>query len=159
MNLFKKISLLSLFILLSGSLNHSIYAQSKDKEAVKKTIEMLFDGMRASDSSMVAAAFSKDALMKTVTQNNKGETVVQTGDLQEFLNAVGTPKDKVWDEKIKNYDINIDGNLATVWTPYEFWTGQDFSHCGVNSFQMVKSGGEWKIIYIIDTRRQQGCRE
>ncbi|MEM9869076.1 MAG: nuclear transport factor 2 family protein, partial [Bacteroidota bacterium] len=34
-----------------------------------------------------------------------------------------------------------------------------FSHCGINSFQMVNFGGEWKIIYLIDTRGKEGCLE
>ena len=159
MSLFKKISVLSFVMILVCSVSHSVNAQSEDKEAVKKTIKMLFDGMRASDSSMVAAAFSKDAVMNTVGQNDQGETAVQSGNLQAFLNAIGSPKEKVWDEKIKGYDIKIDGDLATAWTPYEFWVGEDFSHCGVNSFQLVRMGEDWKIVYIIDTRRREGCLE
>ena len=159
MKLVKKISVLVLVVMLTGSITHSANAQSDDKEAVKNTIKMLFDGMRASDSSMVAAAFSKEAVMRTVGQNDQGKTVVQSGNLQGFLNAIGSPKEKAWDEKIKGYDIKIDDDLATAWTPYEFWVGEDFSHCGVNSFQLVRMEGDWKIVYIIDTRRREGCRE
>ena len=53
--------------------------------------------------------------------------------------------------------IKIDGALASVWTPYKFYSGATFSHCGANSFQLVKIDGAWKIQYIIDTRRK-GCK-
>ncbi|UWX56421.1 hypothetical protein NYZ99_09635 [Maribacter litopenaei] len=56
-----------------------------------------------------------------------------------------------------DYSIQIDGAMANAWTPYEFRINDNFSHCGVNSFQMVKLEGEWKIIYLIDTRRKEGC--
>lgn len=158
MNLFKRISLLSLVVFLAGSVFQFANAQSEDETAVQETIKMLFDGMRTSDSSMVAKAFTKNAIMKTVTKDSLGQTVVQSGNLQGFLNAVGSPKERVWDEKIKSYDINIDGDLATAWTPYEFWVGEDFSHCGVNSFQLVRMENTWEIVYIIDTRRREGCR-
>ncbi|MCP9292034.1 nuclear transport factor 2 family protein [Gracilimonas sediminicola] len=137
----------------------SVNAQTQDVKDVRATIEQLFDGMRASDSAMVADAFTKDAIMKRVATNQEGEVMVNTGNLDSFLNAIGSPKEQVWDERIGSYDINIDGNLATVWTPFEFYIGDKFSHCGVNSFQLVKKEGDWKIFFIVDTSRQSNCVE
>ncbi len=31
------------------------------------------------------------------------------------------------------------------------------SHCGVDAFQIAKSGGAWRIIGLTDTRRSEGC--
>ena len=148
----KTISLLILATCFVGTAN----AQSPEVE-VQKVIETMFDGMRAGDSSMVASAFSRDAIMQTVQKNQAGEAVKIEGSLEQFLNAVGTPHDDVWDEKILDYQIKIDADLATVWTPYQFYMGDNFSHCGVNSFQLAKLEGEWKIIYIVDTRRRASC--
>ena len=119
----------------------------------------MFDGMRAGDSSMVASAFVKDAPMSSVFTNREGKVVVSGGSLSSFLTAVGTPHDGVWDERISGFDIRVDGDLASVWTPYQFYLGDTFSHCGVNSFQMAKLDGAWKIIYIVDTRRATECVE
>ena len=33
-----------------------------------------------------------------------------------------------------------------------------FSHCGVDSFQLVFINGQWKIQCLIDTRRKQPCK-
>ena len=57
----------------------------------------------------------------------------------------------------KTYNIQIDGPMANAWTNYEFWVNDSFSHCGVNSFQLFNDQGSWKIIYLIDTRRKEGC--
>ncbi|MFV1884299.1 MAG: nuclear transport factor 2 family protein [Balneola sp.] len=133
-------------------------AQTPEKE-VQAVIETLFDGMRAGDSTMVASAFSRDAIMQTVAKNQQGNVIKIEGNLAKFLNAVGTPHDQVWDEKIGGYEIKIDGDLASAWTPYEFYLGDNFSHCGVNSFQLARLDGEWKIIYIVDTRRRTNCIE
>lgn len=151
----KKI-ILSLFLLVITGVQ--INAQVPERE-VQAVIETLFDGMRAGDSAMVASAFTRDAIMQTVAKNQSGETVVHKGSLSQFLNSVGTPHEQVWDEKIGGYEIKIDGELATAWTPYQFYLGDNFSHCGVNSFQLAKLDGEWKIIYIIDTRRRTNCIE
>ena len=56
-----------------------------------------------------------------------------------------------------SYPGNYPRNNRTYRTPYKFYVGEKFSHCGVNSFQLVKIRGEWKIQYIIDTRRRQNC--
>ena len=47
--------------------------------------------------------------------------------------------------------------MANAWAPYEFYINSEFSHCGINSFQLIKIEGNWKIIYIIDTRRKDNC--
>ncbi len=31
------------------------------------------------------------------------------------------------------------------------------SHCGVDAFQIAKSGGAWRITALTDTRRSEGC--
>ena len=82
-----------------------------------------------------------------------------TGPLgQGFANAVGTPHDKVWDEKLWDVKILIDRNLATVWTKYAFFLGSDFSHCGVDTFTLAKGAEGWKIIFLADTRQREGCQ-
>lgn len=148
--------LLSLIILLFVGIQ--VNAQTVEEE-IQSVIETLFDGMRAGDSTMVASAFTRDAVMQTVAKNQQGNVIKIEGNLAQFLNAVGTPHDQVWDEKIGGYEIKIDGDLASVWTPYQFYLGERFSHCGVNSFQLARLDGEWKIIYIVDTRRRTNCIE
>ena len=138
------------------TMNINTYAQSPQSD-VQKVIEILFDGMRAGDSGMVSKAFSTDAIMQTVAKNEAGETVVKQTELAKFLDIVGTPRDEVLDERITSYDIKVDGDLASAWTPYQFYIGEKFSHCGVNSFQLVKTSGQWKIVFIIDTRRKDDC--
>jgi len=57
-------------------------------------------------------------------------------------------------EKLLDYKIQIDGPLAHVWTPYEFYVNGKLSHSGVNSFTLFKEKDAWQIIHIIDTRRK-----
>lgn len=77
--------------------------------------------------------------------------------INEFADFVGKQQKSVADEQIVFDLIKIDGALAIAWTPYKFYFNGLFSHCGVNSFQLVKLNGEWKIQYLIDTRRKNGC--
>ncbi len=151
----KRIVFLSL---LSLSLCFSAFSQSEDKE-VEAVIKSMFDGMRAKNAEQVAAAFSADAIMQTIISKPEGNTV-GTNSVGEFAKRIGsTPDDTQLDERISNYQIKVDGALATAWTPYRFYLNGKFSHCGVNSFQLVKMTDGWKIVYIIDTRRKEPCEE
>ena len=77
--------------------------------------------------------------------------------IDEFISFVGKESPGNADERIKVEMIKIEATLATVWTPYQFYYKGKFSHCGVNSFQLVRLNGQWKIQYIIDTRKKAGC--
>ena len=148
-----------LLLVITTGFYNVVQAQENEQQNVQKVIEMLFDGMRSGDSSMVSKTFTNDAIMQTVMVNREGETIVNTGQLQGFLNAVGAPKNEVWDERIGSYTIHVDDKLASAWAPYSFYRGESFSHCGVNSFQLVKKEENWKIFFIVDTRRGSDCVE
>ncbi len=77
--------------------------------------------------------------------------------VKQFISQIGSlPKDSA-DERITFDIVKIDDALAIAWTPYQFYYAGKFSHCGVNSFQLVRFNGVWKIQYLIDTRRRENC--
>ena len=80
-------------------------------------------------------------------------------EFSRFLKGIVTIPDSIpFREEITGYNINIDGTMANAWTDYKFWLKDELSHCGVNSFQLINYDGDWRIIYIIDTRRKADCR-
>jgi len=144
------------FVLISAGL----FAQTdKENDAVMKPIEQLFKGMKQGDSAMVHGAFTKKVSMATVSTSKDGKPVIShESALDGFLKAVGTPHPEVWNEVIWDTQIQIDGNMAQAWTPYAFYVGKKFSHCGVDAFQLFKgSDGTWKIFHLADTRQKEGC--
>jgi hypothetical protein len=128
-----------------------------DKEDVHQVIITMFDGMREGDSAKVNSVFRKDVRMFSAYRKNTGESVLHEGKLSEFLKAIGTAHDEIWDEKIYNTSIQIDGDIAQVWTEYSFYIGETFSHCGVDAFQLVRENSKWLIINLMDTRRKEDC--
>ncbi|WP_373400232.1 nuclear transport factor 2 family protein [Algoriphagus halophilus] len=149
-------------LLLSICLLMSITFLSKaqsDEAAVKEVIISMFDGMRTKNAEQIISAFSEDAIMQTI-QNKPEGTVIGSNTVAEFANSIGSvPAETYLDERLTDFVINVDANMATAWTPYQFYVNEKFSHCGVNSFQLVKFDGQWKIVYIIDTRRKEACVE
>jgi hypothetical protein len=148
-----------LFILLAiACFSTQAFCQT-DKEDIKKAINTMFDAMRKGDSTMLKSVFADGLAFQGIHNKPDGTVVLENEKPDGFIKAVGTPHKEVWDERITYGDIKVDGPLASVWTPYKFYLGQKFSHCGVNFFQLMKASTGWKIIYIVDTRRKDNCPE
>ena len=126
-------------------------------DAIMTPIVQLFDGMRKGDSSQVSSVFSHNTTMYTSFVNRKNEPVLIEDNLEKFLKAVGTPHDKAWNEIFWDEEVRQDGTLAHVWVKYAFYLGEQFSHCGVNSFHLHKGKEGWKIFNITDTRQVKDC--
>lgn len=137
---------------------YNISAQDAEKIAVQKTIEAFFDGFHKQDSMAIKATVSGEVLLQTIAKDSIGRDYVRTEDFSRFIkNIVSIPETTKFQETLKSYSIQVDGPMANAWTEYEFHVNEKFSHCGVNSFQLVKQEDKWKIIYLIDTRRKEGC--
>jgi hypothetical protein len=153
--MYKKQFYVLITFLLIASAFHEAAAQ-KDQQQVIDAIDQFFQGMREGDSTKVSEVLSPKATLLTVVEN-EGKVMLPQVSVERFLTAVASPHDAVWDERIDSYDVDIDDRLASVWTPYEFYLGPEFSHCGVNAFQLYKTYKGWKIISITDTRRTDNC--
>jgi len=143
----------SLLMLICAS--NATKAQSA-RDSVMATVNNLFEAMKKADTILLKECFSPNAVMQTI-QDSKGNIKVSNGSVADFIAFVGKETAGAADEQIMFETIKIDGSLATVWTPYKFYYKGKFSHCGVNSFQLVRLNSGWKIQYIIDTRRKEGC--
>ena len=131
-------------------------AQS-DETAVKEVVNKLFIGMKKPDTVLIRSAFSAKPILQTITKKMDGQVSVESESLDSFLVMIAKPHTEAYDERIIFDLVKIDGELAMVWASYKFYLGEKFSHCGVDAFQLVKINNDWKIQYLIDTRRRQGC--
>ncbi len=134
------------------------HAQSAE-DSVKITIGNLFSAMRNADGKAVMSCFADSAIMQTIARNKEGGAVIRNERPADFATVVASMPKMAADERITFEVVKVDGALAIAWTPYNFYYNGKFSHCGVNSFQLVRQNGSWKIQYLIDTRRKQGCKE
>jgi len=128
-----------------------------DSAQIHQVILNIFDGMREGDSAKVHRVFHPSVRIYSSFTSKNGEEKIHTDGLAGFLKAIGTPHDQVWNESISNTVIQIDGNIAQVWTHYQFHVDTTFSHCGVDAFQLLKVEGQWQVIQLMDTRRMKGC--
>jgi hypothetical protein len=128
------------------------------EDSVKSSINKLFTAMINADTLTLKDVFSETATLQTIVEDKDGKTVVRNETIRDFINQIGKLKKGDADERIQFDVIRTDGPLAIAWTPYQFYYKGQFSHCGVDSYQLVRLNGNWKLQYIIDTRRKEACK-
>jgi hypothetical protein len=124
--------------------------------AILGTVTRLFDAMRTRDTVALRALFDSGARLVSVGVTREGTPVVRITTIDEFVRAIGGLT-IVADERIFEPEVRQDGGLATVWTRYAFYADAQFSHCGVDAFQLARAAGGWRIVALADTRRREGC--
>ncbi len=122
-------------------------------DSIVTVVKTLFDGMRAHDSAMVRSVFVPGAQFSRPPAPGRTHRFTT---VDQFVAAVGRP-DQPWDEKFYDPEIREDAGMATVWTFFTFHRGTEFSHCGVNSIQLIRTGEGWKISGLADSNRNTGC--
>jgi ketosteroid isomerase-like protein len=127
-----------------------------DNDSPSQVIESFFDGMRASDGDILKTLITDDITLHTVTQR-EGETVRAETDMSRFLESVSNAPVGLLNEELTSLIVHIDGDLATAWMEYNFYRGDEFSHCGVNSMNLIRTAEGWKIFSVVDTRRTDNC--
>ncbi|MCB0634584.1 MAG: hypothetical protein KDD15_32850 [Lewinella sp.] len=148
--------LLLLILINTGSLPAQ---NSMEEAAVKACIQQLFESMRAGDSKEARTIFQEDARIQTVTSGPDGKPQISAITPDYLLDYIDAAEVLQLDERIRRYEIKIDGLLATAWTEYTFYRRGKLSHCGTNAFQLFRSEEGWKITQITDTRYTEGCAE
>lgn len=142
---------LFLFIFLLG---FQLKAQeTPDKQAIKQVVNNMFTAMQTGDTALFRRCFAPTVIFQTIV-NQPNQTQVKTQDFEAFLKSLTKYPKGALDERISFKEVQSDGILASVWTPYQFYYQGKFAHEGVNSFQLVKLGDDWKIQYLIDTRKK-----
>ncbi len=137
----------------------SIAQEDFTKDDAKAIIDTFFEGFHKGDTLMMSQVMMPDVVMQTVFTAGKGKEMVVTDSAQKLLEAIANrPDNQKWDERLLSYEVQIDGNLAHVWTPYEFYVNGNFSHCGANAFTLAKTKNGFKILHLIDSRRRASCK-
>ena len=132
-------------------------AQDADRAAVLATVQKVFDAMRTRDTALLRQAFDSSARLAGVSARGGPAAVRLTTPTAFGAAIVSAPAGNIWNERIWDPEVRIDGEVAQVWAYYTFHRNTAFSHCGVDAFMLLKVGSEWKITQLADSRRTTGC--
>jgi hypothetical protein len=121
----------------------------------QKLVEDFFIAFHAKDTVGLKELCHSEIILQTIANTKEGN-VLENQSYPDFLKSIASiPQNMKFEERILEYKVALDGNLAHVWTPYEFYINEKFSHRGANSFTLYNDNGKWQIIHLIDTRRKK----
>lgn len=127
-------------------------AAQGDREAIVQVVTRLFDGMRTRDTALMRSLFAPEARMVGVDRRGATPTVTVMHP-DRWIESVGRGTGPGPDERIFDPVVQVDADIAQVWTYYELWIGPKLNHCGYDAFLLARLGAGWKIVQVADTRR------
>jgi hypothetical protein len=134
-----------------------VQAQSADDEAAAlQVVHDLFDGMREKDEAKLRSLWHGEARLQSAGQDPNGTPSLRTTPVDGFIASVVSSTASL-DEVTFDEVVHIDGNLASVWAPYNLFVNDSFQHCGVDAIHLIRTSDGWKIFQLTDTRTQEGC--
>jgi hypothetical protein len=128
-------------------------AQTSDEKDVLAAVRKTFDGMATNDAAKILASMTADAHLFGVRANG----IAYALPAEQWANRLASLKGQFVERFTKTPTVSIHGTLANVWGEYEFLRDGKFGHCGVDSFNLLKTAEGWRIAAILDTEETTGC--
>ena len=122
---------------------------ASERADILAVLQAVFDGL-AGDPDLIANAMDTDVVMRSADARS-GTTVFGSSTLEGLMQRVETGED-VMIERMWDAEVRVTGSLATIWTPYDFYIGLEFSHCGIDVATLMRRESGWKIIGLDWTR-------
>lgn len=126
-----------------------------DREAVLATVQAIFDALAEGDGATLRRVMHPQVLMHSVERSADGARTVSISTLDELVARV-EGSDAVLTERMFDPEVRISGDLAMVWTPYDFYVGDQLSHCGADGLLLARDAQTeaWQIVSLSWTRLQ-----
>ena len=132
-------------------------AVADETREVLAVTQRFASAMRARDTAVLHAVLHPNARLLGMRPAAGGGTRMQLLTSEEFIAYVVRDPRPLWTERLFDAEVRLRGTMATVWAAYDFHFGSTFSHCGMDAFQLLRTGAGWQIVSIADTYEPTGC--
>lgn len=127
--------------------------RSAARRDVLGAVDALFDAMAKHDV---------DASRKLIVPGASFVVIKPDGSVaiehdSDYLASLGRHKE-AFRERIWDAQVFVQGDLAQVWAPYDFHLDGKLSHCGIDSFSMVRGAGGWRVAAVSYSVQKVGCK-
>jgi hypothetical protein len=130
-------------------------AQKSDagQESAAAVADKLFEAMRAKNGDGIRALFTPEGQLVAVDKprTGPGPSTTRVFSADAFAKMISESKAPEFVEKMPQPEVKIFGDMALVFGRYTFHVGEKFSHCGTNSFHLVRTAAGWKIANAAST--------
>ena len=132
--------------------------QGTDEAAVMAPVRALLAGIAAHDAAAATARVRTDGTLTVALERADGHRELRRMSWADFA-AQLKPGSQQVEERLLDPAIEIDGDIAMVWSPYVFLVDGRADHYGTDHFDLVRDGGGWKVLNVTWSQRSTGCGE
>ena len=130
-------------------------AFADEEAAVVEVVKVFFDAMTAKDVEQSSAVMTSDGILYGYRENEEGLQIIRPTHAS-YLEGLAARQNELierfWDPTVLLHD-----RMAVVWTPYDLYIDGEFSHCGIDSFSLLKTEEGWKITGIVFSMEAENC--
>ena len=127
-----------------------------DTQAVLATVQRLLGTLETNDRATLLAVTRPDGGATAAIERPDGSRQVRRTSWADFA-AQLTPGPDRFRETISDPAVEIDGDIAMVWAPYTVTRNGAVDHCGLDHFDLVREGGQWRVLNVTWSQRTTGC--
>lgn len=145
-----------MIVVLMGALALAAAAPDPQEAAVTATVQRFFDAMAKEDRAAIADLVLPGSVFTAVRAPGEPSAPARRVTVEDFVANLRPGLDeRTWTPR-----VSLRGDLvATLSAPYEFKLDGKTTHCGIDVFTLVKSGGTWKIAGLAWTQEPNACPE
>lgn len=130
------------------------HASADDRRAVLAVADRMFAALAAKDSAaLLAEVVPEGRATANELGARRGVTSVAWPQFAAHLPRIpGRPMERLIDPH-----VHVEGDIAMIWSRYEFELDGRFSHCGIDHFDLIRQDGRWKVINLTWTQQYENC--
>lgn len=155
MNIVKKQTHIFLVIFTLFLVNSVFGNSDSEKNEILETVNKFFQVLETGDVNLAKKILVSKGSNFSIREDGDFYKIKHT-DYNELIDNLPAIKGK-YKEVISSPEILLHKNIAVLWAKYKFFIDGKFSHCGVDSFSLIKIEDKWKIASIIYTVEKNGC--
>ena len=138
----------------------SAIAESGDREAILAVMDKAFAAVSsniADDWRAIQLAEGTTLSFRPAPEDWPEEFEMRISNNEDFIADLEPDGHEYMERWTGEPTILIRGSIAVIWGEYEFWIDGEFLHCGVDSADLVKINGEWKVANFMWTVEKEDC--
>ena len=138
----------------------ALFAAGDERDAILAVMDKAFAAVRSGrpdDWRAIQLAEGTTLSFRRAAGGATGELEMRIANNEEFIAALEPDGHDYLERWTGEPTVLVRGPIAVVWGEYEFWIDGVFSHCGVDSADLVQVDGEWKVANFMWTVEKEGC--
>lgn len=156
----RKNAILFLAIIIAVSRFDIALAEPGDREAILAVMDKAFAAVRSNDPDdwrAIQLAEGTTLSFRPGPAGKPDELEMRIANNEAFIADLKPDGHEYMERWTGEPTVLIRGPIAVIWGEYEFWIDGEFSHCGVDSADLVKVEGEWKVANFMWTVEKDNC--